>query len=245
MKHFVFVLTMTSVLFLVASCNQDSAPTEVQKYACPMECEGEKTYSAAGSCPVCKMDLELVESDSTSAESSAISETSIFNLTSKWNTQDSKTIELKDLRGEVLVVVMVYTTCKAACPRLVVDMKSIHSKVNNNDVRFVMVSIDPETDTPAKLKAFAKSNALVGEQWILMQGTVDDVREFSNVLAVKYKQISPMDFSHSNIISVFNPAGELVYQQEGLGVDNKMLVGHVKELVTEGEHSHHQNDSKH
>lgn len=28
-----------------------------EKYACPMECEGDKTYDAAGECPVCGMDL--------------------------------------------------------------------------------------------------------------------------------------------------------------------------------------------
>lgn len=239
MKKYNVIIAMISILFLVASCNQDSSPTEVQKYACPMECEGDKTYTSAGSCPVCKMDLELVEPDSVSAESGAVSESSIFNLTSKWNTQDARTIELNDLKGEVLVVVMVYTTCKAACPRLVADMKNIHSKVKNDNVRYVMVSIDPETDTPAKLKQFANENGLKGEQWTLLQGTMDDVREFSNVLAVKYKQISPMDFSHSNIISVFNTGGELVYQQEGLGVDNKILVGHVNKLVAEAG-GHHQ-----
>jgi hypothetical protein len=29
-------------------------------YACPMACEGDKTYAEAGKCPVCKMDLEPV-----------------------------------------------------------------------------------------------------------------------------------------------------------------------------------------
>lgn len=27
-------------------------------YACPMECEGDKTYAEEGTCPVCEMDLE-------------------------------------------------------------------------------------------------------------------------------------------------------------------------------------------
>ncbi len=29
-------------------------------YACPMKCEGEKTYTEAGSCPKCGMDLTIV-----------------------------------------------------------------------------------------------------------------------------------------------------------------------------------------
>ena len=57
------------------------------------------------------------------------------------------------------------------------------------------------------------------------------MREFANVLAVKYKEISPIDFSHSNIISVFNPEGELIHQQEGLGVDNNETIAKIIETV--------------
>ncbi|TDB62313.1 heavy metal-binding domain-containing protein [Arundinibacter roseus] len=41
--------------------------TAAKHYACPMKCEGEKTYDAAGTCPVCKMDLAevaMAEADS-------------------------------------------------------------------------------------------------------------------------------------------------------------------------------------
>jgi hypothetical protein len=30
-------------------------------YQCPMDCEDGKTYEEAGKCPVCKMDMEVVE----------------------------------------------------------------------------------------------------------------------------------------------------------------------------------------
>jgi hypothetical protein len=32
----------------------------VAEYSCPMKCEGEKTYTEAGKCPSCGMDLEAV-----------------------------------------------------------------------------------------------------------------------------------------------------------------------------------------
>lgn len=31
------------------------------KYQCPMKCEGEKTYDAAGKCPMCQMDMKEVK----------------------------------------------------------------------------------------------------------------------------------------------------------------------------------------
>jgi protein SCO1/2 len=40
-----------------------------------------------------------------------------------------------------------------------------------------------------------------------------------------------MDFSHSNIISVFDKKGILIHQQEGLGVNNKETVDKIIETV--------------
>lgn len=166
------------------------------------------------------------ESNFTDATSDAASE-SIFNLASVWHTEEGNAIELKDLKGKALVMVMIYTSCKAACPRLVADMKALHDKVpiNQKDaVQYVLVSIDPVHDTPQKLKQFAISKEMDGAEWTFLQGDPESVREFANVLSVKYKEILPMDFSHSNIISVFSQEGVLVYQQEGLGVDNNETV---------------------
>lgn len=159
---------------------------------------------------------------------------SIYHLPSTWNTQDNQQIELKDLKGNILVMVMIYTSCQIACPRLVADMKSIESQINKNikdQVKLILVSIDPKRDTPQRLKAFAIENEMDGDQWLFLQGTEESVREFANVLAVKYKQISPMDFSHSNIISVFDQLGTLQHQQEGLGVDNKYTIAKIAELA--------------
>ncbi|WPO77341.1 SCO family protein [Flavobacterium sp. KACC 22761] len=156
-----------------------------------------------------------------------ISDLSIYNLPSKWTTQNGKDIELKSLRGNVLVMVMIYTSCKAACPRLVADMRDIESKLEEKTkqhVKLILVSIDPKTDTPERLKSFAIENKMNQDPWIFLRSSEENTREFAAVLAVNYKQISPIDFSHSNIISVFNPEGELVFQQEGLGVNNEKTI---------------------
>lgn len=66
---------IASLLFLSIACSgnqSDKKATEThavsgKKYACPMQCEGDKTYAEAGKCPVCKMNLEevaMAETDS-------------------------------------------------------------------------------------------------------------------------------------------------------------------------------------
>lgn len=219
------------LLLTFISCSQN--PKEDLAYQCPMKCEGPKTYTAKGSCPVCKMNLVALNEESLAekADPGEISETSIFNLTSKWNTQNGDRIELKDLKGHVLIFAMIYTSCEAACPRLVSDVRRINAEVRNEDIRYVFVSIDPQTDTPQRLKKYAIENNMDSDRWVFLQGSLDDVREFSNVLSVKYNKISPMLFSHSNIISIFDQSGELQFQREGLGVSNDDLIEKIRNLT--------------
>jgi len=166
------------------------------------------------------------------AKEKPISDLSIYNLPSKWTNQNGQNIEMKDLRGKVLVMVMIYTSCKSACPRLVADMRNIESRLPENikeNVKLVLVSIDPEVDTPKRLKAFSIENKMGGEQWLFLRSTEENTREFAAVLAVNYKKIAPLEFSHSNIISVFNAEGELAYQQEGLGVNSDATIKKITE----------------
>lgn len=50
-------LVVTSIF---TSCNSSSE--SYNAYQCPMKCEGSKAYDKAGSCPVCSMDLEGIQS---------------------------------------------------------------------------------------------------------------------------------------------------------------------------------------
>ena len=143
---------------------------------------------------------------------------SIFVLDSKWQNQDGKELQLKELKGKNLVVVMIFTSCTTACPILVADMQKIESKIDPKKLKettMVLVSIDPDNDTPEVLKAYAQQRNMYGEPWLFLRSDKESVRELANVLAVKYKKISPIVFSHSNIISVFNKNGEMVNQVEG------------------------------
>ncbi len=166
------------------------------------------------------------------AEQQETNTDSIFLLESKWQNQEGKEILLKDLKGKNLVVVMIFTRCQTACPLLVGDMKKVKAKITEKQLKntsLVFISVDPENDTPEVLKKYAQQHNIYGEPWILLRSDVESTREFANVLAVKYKKISPIVFSHSNIISVFNKNGEMVSQEEGT-VNAEAIAKTVNEL---------------
>lgn len=167
---------------------------------------------------------------------SAIDPDSIYNVNSTWETQSGKKIKLADFQGKVLVTAMIYTSCKTACPRLSAEMASIAKsvgKVNPEEFQYVLISIDPEHDNPAVMRSYLTANNFDESLWTFIRSNEDDTRELANIMAVKYKELSPMEFSHSNIISVYDKNGKLAYQQEGLTTDNDAtLVAKIKQEIT-------------
>jgi len=163
-----------------------------------------------------------------------VAQNSVFQLNSNWENQDGQQMKLADLNGKTVVMAMIYTSCKTACPRLTAEMRDIEKNLGKYDpgkVRLVLVSIDPEVDTPEKMKEYLKQNDFDGEQWLFLRGDESGTREFANVLSVKYKQISPIDFSHSNIISVFSDRGVLTFQKEGLNSDVTEIATEIKKQL--------------
>lgn len=195
------ILTSIFIILMLISCNQGKSSVS----------DSETTGSA--------------ELSGASGSLENLPEFSIYNLPSSWTTQDGRALELEELHGKVLVMVMIYTSCEFSCPQLVEDMKAIEARVANDKLdqtKFIMVSIDPETDTPQRLKEFAIENDMDEDHWLFLRGTPTSTQEFAAVLSVKYTRISPIDFSHSNIISIFDKEGVLVYQREGLARDAKV-----------------------
>ena len=175
----------------------------------------------------CKEKAEEIESNI-----NTVPKESIFLLDSKWQNQNGKELQLKDLKGKNLVVVMIFTSCQTACPILVADMQKIASKIDpkkSGETNMVLISIDPENDTPEVLKKYAQERKMDDEHWTLLTSDKESIRELANVLAVKYKKISPIIFSHSNIITVFNKNGEMVHQAEGT-VNSAEVAKFVNEL---------------
>lgn len=160
---------------------------------------------------------------------------SIYNVSSTWKNRDNREISLSDLRGKVQVVAMVYTHCEFACPRILADMQRVrqglsdHARENTN---FVIISIDPERDTPERLSDFADENGLSNDHWTLLNGSQGDILEAAALLGVRYKRISETDFTHSNMITVLNIEGEIVHQRKQLTDNQSGIIQSIERLLS-------------
>lgn len=67
---------------------------------------------------------------------------------------NGKPFSLEDHRGKVIFVYFGYTWCPDACPATLANWREVKALLGDkvDDVVFVMVTVDPERDSPARLK---------------------------------------------------------------------------------------------
>ncbi|MEQ1948576.1 MAG: SCO family protein [Bryobacteraceae bacterium] len=69
--------------------------------------------------------------------------------------QDGKPFELVSLKGNVVLIFFGYTSCPDACPTTLSKLSSVYRKLGSDAkrVKTLYISVDPQRDTPAVLKA--------------------------------------------------------------------------------------------
>lgn len=83
--------------------------------------------------------------------------------------RDGKPRTLADLRGGIWVANFFFSTCPGPCPALTSQMGEISRAVarTKGQVKVVSFTVDPETDTPEKLKTYAERYGAGGNWWFL------------------------------------------------------------------------------
>jgi len=155
------------------------------------------------------------------------SENSIYQLSSTWKDQNGNSIQLKKFQGKKVVLAMIYSSCPTACPVIVNNMQKLEASIPKKDLayyHFILVSIDPDRDTPQRLMQFASGKSLNMTTWTLLTGSKDDVAELAELIGFKYKKNSQGNFIHSNLITFLDKYGVIMDQSEGLEQSNQELL---------------------
>jgi cytochrome oxidase Cu insertion factor (SCO1/SenC/PrrC family) len=72
------------------------------------------------------------------------------------------------LRGKVVIVDFIFTSCRGVCPMLSARMVSLQHKLPGPAYAFASFSVDPERDTPAVLEAYAERWTSRPDRWHLL-----------------------------------------------------------------------------
>ncbi len=179
---------------VVAQAPKISTANAIRRYACPMH--PEVTSSKPGRCRKCGMTLRLMppKSDTPAPTTSNNSNTGSAMRLPDVTIQDQNGKSLsfyRDLvKGKVVAVNFVFTTCTAICPPMTANFRRLQQQLIEQkiDAQLISISVDPTTDTPERLHAFAeKFKAEPG--WTFVTGNSADIdailKEFGVAVANK------------------------------------------------------------
>lgn len=138
-------------------------------------------------------------------------EVKLFDL-ELWD-QDGKKVKFKsDVIGDkVVAIVPFYTTCTTAYPILIFIFTRLQEMLGDRlgkNVLLISISVDPKTDIPIRLKAFArKQKARPG--WIFLSGELNNLATVLSGIGVQYIVGQSLDeHQHIPLTLVGNIQGE-------------------------------------
>ncbi|MES0327351.1 MAG: SCO family protein [Gammaproteobacteria bacterium] len=75
-----------------------------------------------------------------------------------------------------VILNFIFTTCTTICPVLSATFSQVQRELGNEakNVRMISITIDPEQDTPERLKEYA-SRFKAGSEWQFLTGSIDDI----------------------------------------------------------------------
>jgi len=139
--------------------------------------------------------------------------------------QDGKTITEKNVEGKVYVTEYFFTTCKGICPKMNTNMKQIY-QAYKNDSSFLILShtVDPGTDSVARMKHYADSLGVDSRTWLFLTGTKQNLY---NAARVSYLLDDPKNnntdignqFIHTQFFALVDKSGRVRKIYDGLKND--------------------------
>lgn len=130
--------------------------------------------------------------------------------------QDKRRIHFySDLvQGKTVAIINFFTSCTTVCPTLTATMARVQRHLleqGRDDIQLISISVDPVTDTPARLKAWSKTfGAKPG--WSFLTGTKRTVDQLLKSL----RSFTPAPEDHSPMVLIGNEPKGIWKQMYGL-----------------------------
>jgi len=162
----------------------------------------------------------------------AESSTSIYQLEAALTDQDGQARALDLYRGHPVLIAMFYGSCPAACPLIIDTLRATEKDLTpaqRADLRVLMVSIDPDRDTPSALRELADQRRIDTSRWTLARTDTATVRTLAALLNVQYRELPSGEFNHSPVITLLSPTGEIRASSLKLGTPDASLLTRLRE----------------
>lgn len=146
------------------------------------------------------------------------------------------------IAGKTTVIAFIYTNCPDICPMTTHNMQLVDERLlkeNVTNINFIVVSFDPERDTPEALNKFASIRNIDLKRWGFYTGDKTSIEELMDEFEVKafpsdtsYSSEGKLRYSmiHTDRISLIDYEGSLRKYYSGSKLNLDELYNDIKKL---------------
>jgi protein SCO1 len=154
--------------------------------------------------------------------------------------QNGKPVVLSSLKGKPVLVDFIYTTCASVCPRLTGRMNEVARKLGDQlgqKVTIVSFTIDPEHDTPEKLRAYAETQGANDNGWYFLTAPPAQLdQELALFKLIRHRE-SDGSVTHNVSAFLLAPNGRVDREYNALDVPIDTIVSDVDHSLQGGQNS--------
>ncbi|WP_312150518.1 SCO family protein [Empedobacter sp.] len=134
--------------------------------------------------------------------------------------QNNQTITNRDMLGKVYVVEFFFTSCPTICPVMSHNLRSIEDKINDANLGFISVTIDPKRDTPARLLEYAKQIGVKSPNWHYLTSNRENIEQLSDKfnIYVGKDETTAEGLNHSGKLALVDKQGNIRSRYDKMGV---------------------------
>jgi len=166
-----------------------------------------------------------------SADAKSLPPSSVYHLQVSVEDQFGEITGLDRYQGQPVLITMFYASCPHVCPMLISTIRLTESKLSaeqRSDLRVLTISIDPERDTPEKLRETMERHSVDSNRWSMVRPRPDDLRTIAGVFGVRYKQLPDGQFNHTTRIILLDRDGTQIASTEQLGRHDEAFLEAIK-----------------
>ncbi len=184
-------------------------------------------WLAGGTSCIALILLLLNLSTAQSSDENSLPPNSVYQLQVSIEDQFGEITGLDRYRGNPVLITMFYTSCPHVCPMLISTIKLTESKLSADErakLRVLTISIDPQRDTPEKLRETSERHHVDSMRWSMARSQPGDLRTIAGVFGIRYKQLADGEFNHSTRIILLDRDGMPLASTEQLSrIDAEFL----------------------
>jgi protein SCO1 len=114
------------------------------------------------------------------------------------------------LRGKIVVLDFIYTTCTDVCPLFTANFAQLQRTLKNENkgaIFFVSITTDPEVDSPKVLKAYARRYGADFQSWAFLTGTEAQLKEVWKGFGIRVIRKGRGLVQHTSLTTVIDQRG--------------------------------------